>query len=74
MPFVNNVPFFSIFIAMLGGIVMPLIKNGRIALRVTEAAAAIIGVLSAWLLCAVVASGESFTYMMGHFPALTSIC
>ena len=69
MPFVNNVPFFSIFIAMLGGIVMPLIKNGRIALRVTEAAAAIIGVLSAWLLCAVVASGESFTYMMGHFPA-----
>jgi len=69
MPFVNNVPFFSIFIAMLAGIVSPLIKDGRKAFRVTEAACLLIGGLSAWLLCATVASGESFTYMMGHYPA-----
>lgn len=69
MPFVNNVPFFSIFLAMLAGIVMPLIKNGRIALRVTEGATVVIGLLSAWLLQATLASGESFTFMMGHFPA-----
>lgn len=69
MPFVNNVPFFSIFIAMLAGIISPLIKDGRKAFRVTECACVIIGVLSAWLLCATVRSGESFTYMMGHFPA-----
>lgn len=69
MPFVNNVPFFSIFIAMLSGIISPLIKNGRKAFRVTEGACVIIGVLSAWLLCATVISGESFTYMMGHYPA-----
>lgn len=69
MPFVNNVPFFSIFIAMLAGVVMPLVKNGRIALRITEGASVVIGVLSAWLLYAVTLSGESFTYMMGHYPA-----
>ena len=69
MPFVNNVPFFSIFIAMLAGIISPLIKDGRKAFRVTEGATVLIGVLSAWLLCATAASGESFTYMMGHFPA-----
>ncbi len=69
MPFVNNVPFISIFIAMLAGIVMPLIKNGKTAMRFTEGAAAIIGALSLWLLCATVKSGESFTFMMGHFPA-----
>lgn len=69
MPFVYNVPFFSIFLAMLGGIVMPLIKNGRLALRITEGVAAVIGVMSVWLLAATVAAGESFTYMMGHYPA-----
>ena len=69
MPFVNNVPFFSIFIGMLAGVVMPLVKDGRKAYRITEAVAVLIGVLSAWLLCATYASGESFTYMMGHYPA-----
>ena len=69
MPFVNNVPFFSIFIAMIAGVITPLIKDGRKAFRATEAACIIIGVLSAWLTCALVVRGESFTYMMGHFPA-----
>lgn len=69
MPFVNNVPFFSIFIAMLAGIIMPLVKTGKAALRVTEFAAGLIGALSLWLLCATAQSGESFTFMMGHFPA-----
>ena len=69
MPFVYNVPFFSIFLGMLGGITAPLVKNGRIALRITESIAAVIGLLSAWLFAATVAAGESFTYMMGHFPA-----
>lgn len=69
MPFVYNVPFFSIFLAMLTGIVMPLVKNGRTALRMTEAATVLIGALSAWLLWEVTAAGESFTYMMGHYPA-----
>ena len=69
MPFVNNVPFFSIFIAMVAGIITPLIKTERVALRVTRFAAVIIGLLSAWLLCSLVQRGEYFTYMMGHYPA-----
>ena len=69
MPFVNNVPFFSIFIAMVTGVITPLIKNGRKAFRVTEAATALIGVLSAWLLWETAVNDYYFTYMMGHFPA-----
>ena len=69
MPFVNNVPFFSIFIAMVTGVVMALIKDGRKAFRVTEAATVLIGVLSAWLLWKTAVNDYYFTYMMGHFPA-----
>ena len=69
MPFVNNVPFFSIFIAMVAGVIMPLVKNGRRAFRITEAACAVIGLLSAWLLWETTVGAYSFRYMMGHFPA-----
>ena len=69
MPFVYNVPFFSIFLAMLAGIATPLIKKGRTALLVSEGVAAVIALLSAWLLHATWVSGKSFTFMMGHFPA-----
>ena len=62
MPFVNNVPFISIFLAMIAGILMPLVKSGRLALRITELTAAVIGALSLWLMCATAASGESFTF------------
>lgn len=54
---------------MLAGIATPLIKKGRTALLVSEGTAAVIGLLSAWLLHATWVSGESFTFMMGHFPA-----
>ena len=69
MPFVNNVPFFSIFLAMLMGIVMPFVRSGRAALRLTQGVSAVIGGLSLWLLVSLLRTGESFTYMMGHFPA-----
>ncbi len=69
MPFVNNVPFFTIFIAMVTGILMALVKDGRKAARITEAAAVVIGLLSAWLFVSLVQRGEYFTYMMGHYPA-----
>ena len=69
MPFVNNVPFFSIFLSMIAGVLMPLFKDGRKAFRVTECVCVVIGALSAWLLWATYTAGYSFTYMMGHFPA-----
>ena len=34
MPFVNNVPFFSIFLAMIAGVVMALVKDGLVQLGV----------------------------------------
>ena len=65
-----NVPFFSIFLALLAAIVTPLLPRGsRAAERLTLAVAVVIGALSAYLLSALAETGRSFTFMMGHFPA-----
>ena len=65
-----NVPFFSIFLAMLAAIVTPLLSRApRAAARLTLAVPAAIGAMSAWLLADLVRTGRSFTFMMGHFPA-----
>ena len=66
---VHNIPFFSIFLAMLCGIITPLIKNGKIAQKIHAFMVMIVGVMSVILLISVVEKGESFTFMMGHFPA-----
>lgn len=66
---VHNIPFFSIFLAMFCGIITPLISNGKIARRVHGAMVLIVGVMSAILLVNVTKSQETFTFMMGHFPA-----
>ena len=68
-PFAYNIPFFSIFLAMLAGIVTPLLpRRSRAAERLTLAVVAAVGAMSAHLL-AELAAGRSFTFMMGHFPA-----
>lgn len=67
--FVHNIPFFSIFLAMFCGIITPLIKNGRTARRVHGVMVFIIMIMSAVLLVNVVENHETFTFMMGHFPA-----
>ena len=65
-----NVPFFSIFLALLAAIVTPLLPRGsRAAERLTLAVAVVIGALSAYLLAALAETGRSFTFMMGHFSA-----
>ena len=69
MPFVYNFPFFSIFVCMVSGIITPLLKNGKSAYRVSLFASAAGLCLSAALLLRVAPAGESFSYMMGHFPA-----
>lgn len=69
LPFINNLPFFSIFLVMIVAFIMPLIKNGRIALSMSCISAGIVAVFSAVLLVGLVESGNSFTYTMGHFPA-----
>ena len=68
MPFTYNVPFFSIFLALLSAVSVPFLKNGEQALRMIRVVQAVVAALSAALL-AHLWSGDSFTFMMGHFPA-----
>lgn len=68
MDFACNLPFFSIMLLMISGIVSP-VFGPRAARRVCIAAIGITVVLSAWLAVYTHGTGESFTYMMGHFPA-----
>lgn len=48
---------------------MPLLPNGKIALRVTLTVSAGVALLSSLLMFKVIPINEYFTYMMGHFPA-----
>lgn len=66
---IHNIPFFSIFLAMLCGILTALVKNGKVAYKIHTAMILIVGVMSAILLINVSAKNEIFTFMMGHFPA-----
>lgn len=68
MAIVQNLPFISIILALFSG---PLssILSGKKAKWVNLAVITIIGAMSAVVLAFVVASGEPYVYMMGHFPA-----
>ena len=68
MAFVQNVPFFSIMLSMLSGIVSSILP-GKAAKRLNTAVILVIGAASAWLLSWLMRTGGSFTFMMGHFPA-----
>ena len=68
MPFAQNLPFFSILLPILCGVVC-LSLGSAAARRLTLAALTVECVVSAVLLVYAVGTGESFTYMMGHFPA-----
>ena len=69
LPFTYNVPFFSIFLALLSAVSVPFLKNGEQALRMIRVVQAVVAALSAALL-AHLWSGDSFTFMMGHFRPL----
>lgn len=68
MELVQNFPFISIILALFSG---PLcsILGGKAAKRVNTAVIVIIGIMSAMVLAFVVRTGESYVYLMGHFPA-----
>lgn len=68
MSFVQNFPFFSIIIAMFSGIISSVL-SGKTARNVSIAAIVITTVLSGAVLVFCLSTGESYTYMMGHFPA-----
>ena len=68
MSFVQNFPFFSIIIAMFSGIVSSVLPR-KTARNLSLAVIGITGLMSAAVLWFCMKTGESYTYMMGHFPA-----
>lgn len=68
MSFVQNFPFFSIILSMFSGTICSVLPR-KAAKVVNLAMLTIVGVLSACVLGFTIASGESYTFMMGHFPA-----
>ncbi len=68
MTLVQNFPFFSIVIAMFSGIVSSVL-SGKQARNLSIGAIVITTVMSGAVLAFCLGTGESYTYMMGHFPA-----
>ncbi len=68
MSFVQNFPFFSIILAMFSGIISSVL-SGKKARNLTLMMIAVTTALSAGTLMFCLKTGESYTYMMGHFPA-----
>lgn len=68
MEFARNLPFFSIMLLMLAAISLPVLSQ-RASRAVSLSSIAAAAALSAWLVVYTDGTGESFTYMMGHFPA-----
>lgn len=68
MTFVQNFPFFSIIIAMFSGIVSSVLP-GKKAKNLSLAAISVTTAMSVAVLLSCMGAGESYTYMMGHFPA-----
>ena len=68
MSFVQNFPFFSIILAMFSGIVSSVLP-GRRARDLSLCMIGLTTFMSACVLFFCRETGESYTYMMGHFPA-----
>ena len=68
MDFICNFPFFSIMLSMFSGIISSVLPE-KAAKWVNRVVITIIGGLSLALLLYLLGKGESYTYMMGHFPA-----
>jgi len=68
MQFVQNVPFFSIMLCMASGVVSAML-SGRVAKWVTVALSAVVASLNLWLCFFMAEFGQSYVYLMGHFPA-----
>lgn len=68
MAMVQNFPLFSIILAMFAGILSSVL-SGKLAKWINLAVISIITVMSGMLLSFLMQHGESYPYMMGHFPA-----
>lgn len=68
-PFVENLPFLSIFIALLAGIAAAAVPSGRTAWRLTVGVCAAVAAMQLWVLEYTYSGDLSFTYTMGRFLA-----
>ena len=68
MALVQNVPFISIIMCMVSGIVSSACGR-KVARSITIALSAVVLALNLWLTVFIAGTGQSYTYMMGHFPA-----
>lgn len=68
MDFIQNFPFFSIILSMFSGTVCSVLPR-KAARWVNTIVVSVAGILSLILLIYLIGTGESYTYMMGHFPA-----
>ena len=68
-PFVENFPFFSIFLAMTAGILLSVVRDGWRARRISVAVALAVAGLSAEVLAYTAEGDLSFTYGMGMYGA-----
>lgn len=68
MSFVQNFPCFSILSAMFAAILTSAV-NGKTARKISIGLTALLTVMSAALLVFLMGTGESYVYVMGHFPA-----
>lgn len=68
MAFVQNVPFFCIMLCMISGIVAAVLPKSWAKWWTVGLAATVAG-LNAWLLLWMIPYGQSYSFMMGHFPA-----
>lgn len=68
MDIIKNFPFFSIMVCMFSAILSSVLSS-RAARKLTIAALAAVDIMSSVLLFRLHESGESFVFLMGHFPA-----
>ena len=68
MSLVQNFPFFNIIMCLAGGVTCSVLR-GKYAKRLTMGLLTVILCMSAFVLAFVFRTGESYTFMMGHFPA-----
>jgi len=67
--FIRNIPFFSIMLAMMAGIISIPVRKGKAAWYIAVVTETIVLAMSTALLVYIAGSGETITFMMGHFPA-----
>lgn len=67
--FITNIPFFSIMLAMISGIISIPVRRGKTAWYISVITESVVLALSVTLLAHLARTGEVITYMMGHYPA-----